>query len=283
MDSGLTQRWSRRQSSWRHRSEGGFDRARYEVAELPDDRTAKAFVEANHYSGSFPAARFRYGLYERGGALVGVAVLGVPARERVLTKPFPGLVPYAESLVLTRFVLLDEVPYNAESWTLARVFELARRRGVKGVLAFSDPVPRKRADGTLVMPGHVGHIYQVSNAVYLGRATPRSLTLLPDGTVFDDRAQQKIRAQDQGHEYAEQTLAALGAKPLRPGDNPAAWLRAALAAVGATGYRHPGNHTYAFSLERPRRLYAIAAGLLGQLPQHALYPKRRDPAPWRTA
>ena len=279
MDDGLTQRWRHRQQSWRHRSDGGFDRTRYEVAELPDDRTARAFTETHHYSGTYPAARLRYGLY-RGTRLEGVAVLGVPASERVLTKPFPGLVPYRESLVLTRFVLLDEVPANAESWTIARVFELARRAGLKGVLAFSDPVPRRRADGTTVMPGHVGHIYQVSGALYLGRGTARTLTLLPDGTVFDDRAQQKVRDQGQGHRYAEQTLLALGAPARQPGEPPAVWLRRALGAVGARSHRHPGNHTYAFSLEKPRRRYAIAAGLLGQLPQHGLYPKRPDHAPW---
>ena len=53
---------------------------------------------------------------------------------------------------------------------------------------FSDPLPRTRADGTVVMPGHLGTIYQAANAVYTGRGTPRTLTLLPDGTVFSDGA-----------------------------------------------------------------------------------------------
>jgi len=175
MPSGLALRWTHRLHAWRHRSEGGFDRRRYDVAELPDDCTARAFVETHHYSASFPVARLRYGLY-RGPHLEGVAVLGVPARARVLTRPFPDLVPYAESLVLSRFVLLDAVPANAESWMLARVFALARRRGLHGVLSFSDPVPRRRADGTAVMPGHVGLIYQASNAVHLVRATRKDGT-----------------------------------------------------------------------------------------------------------
>ena len=278
MPSGLALRWTHRLHAWRHRSEGGFDRRRYDVAELPDDRTARAFVETHHYSASFPVARLRYGLY-RGPHLEGVAVLGVPARARVLTRPFPDLVPYAESLVLSRFVLLDAVPANAESWMLVRVFALARRRGLRGVLSFSDPVPRRRTDGTVVMPGHVGLIYQASNAVYLGRATPRTLWRLPDGTVLDDRAQQKIRSRDRGHAYAERLLVAHGATPLRETESPAAWLRHWLPQVGRP-YRHRGNHTYAFSLEQPRRVFAATRVLLAPA---ALYPKRHDPAPWRTA
>jgi hypothetical protein len=40
--------------SWRHRSEGGFDARRYDVAALPE-ADAKAFVAAIHYSGTHPA------------------------------------------------------------------------------------------------------------------------------------------------------------------------------------------------------------------------------------
>jgi hypothetical protein len=48
---GLCLRWGDRRHSWRHRSEGGFDRTRYEVAPIPDDATARAYCERNHYSG----------------------------------------------------------------------------------------------------------------------------------------------------------------------------------------------------------------------------------------
>jgi hypothetical protein len=44
------QRWCDRRPSWRHRSDGGFDGAAYEVAPV-DDPTAKAYVERHHYSG----------------------------------------------------------------------------------------------------------------------------------------------------------------------------------------------------------------------------------------
>ncbi len=122
------------------------------------------------------------------------------------------------------------------------------RPGSGGIVSFSDPVKRTTTAGQVVMPGHVGVIYQASNAVYTGRATPRTLTLLPDGSVFSDRAAQKIRAGDRGHEYAERQLVALGATSPRVGQSPAHWLAAALADVGARRIRHPGNHRYAFAV-----------------------------------
>ncbi len=98
--------------------------------------------------------------------------------------------PYTESLDLGRLVLDDEIASNGETWFLARVFRLAQRAGVRGVVSFSDPVPRARADGTSLTPGHVGTIYQAGGAVYTGRGTRRSLVMLPDGCVLSARATQ---------------------------------------------------------------------------------------------
>jgi len=130
---------------------------------------------------------------------------------------------------------------------------MAAERGTRGLVSFSDPLPRHLADGTVIMPGHVGTIYQASNAVYTGRGTPRTLTVLRDTTVFSDRAAQKIRAQVKGHEYAEQLLIAYGARARRAGETPAAWLAQALADVGARRVRHHGNHRYAFRMGTTKR------------------------------
>lgn len=271
------QRWSPGgQPSWRRTSEGGFDPDRYGVAEL-DEATAKAYVTDRHYSGSYPAAAQRYGLFdlagEDGPVLAGAAVLSIPARPQVLTNVFPHLEPYAESLELGRFVLDDAVPANAESWTLGQVARLAAAKGTRGLVMFSDPVERRRADGTVVLPGHTGVIYQASNAAYLGRGTARTLVLLPDGQVLSARAMQKIRAQDQGHEYAERQLIELGARPLRAGEQPASWLAGALDDVGAVRVRHRGNHRYAWPVGgRRERARVLIAG--ERLP----YPKQPDVA-----
>lgn len=246
------QRWRDGAHSWRHTSEGGFDRTRYEVALELADAPIKRFVETHHYSRAYPAARLRAALYDA-GTLVGAAVFGVPMQAKVLTSAFPGLAPYDESLELSRFVLLDAVPANAESWFLAQAFRLVAEQGLRGVVAFSDPVPRVLADGTTLSPGHVGTIYQASNGVHTAdRATPRTLLVGPDGRVFSARSVQKIRAQERGHEYAERQLIAWGATPRLPHEDVLAWTRRALIDASIQRVRHPGNFRYLFRIGRNR-------------------------------
>ncbi len=156
-----------------------------------------------------------------------------------------------ESAELGRFVLLDEVPFNGESWFLARCLHQLRRYGLRGVLSFSDPVPRTTADSVLIFPGHVGTIYQAGNAAYLGRGRARTLRLLPDATAFSDRALQKVRGHERGWEYAAAQLVRFGADPLGAAEDGAAWLARWLPRLSRP-LRHPGNHRYAWALSGPR-------------------------------
>lgn len=82
------QRWNRGHGSWRPSGEL-IDPRQFEVAEIPEAE-AKGFVVRHHYSGSYPAARFRVGLF-RADELVGVAVFSHPCSDRVITKAFPAL------------------------------------------------------------------------------------------------------------------------------------------------------------------------------------------------
>jgi hypothetical protein len=269
-DGTYCQRWTLRRASWRRTSEGGFDADRYSVAPIAED-DARAFVLGHHYSGTYPAARLRYGMFDwgAGGALVGVAVLGVPMRADVLTKPFPSLVPYRESLELSRLVLVDAVPANAETWFTARAFEHAAGLGLRGVVMFSDPLPRM-LHGVVTMPGHVGTIYQSLGRVrYTGRGTARTLTMLPDGTVLPARSMQKVRAGERGAAGVVARLLQLGAVPLA-GD-PAEWLNRELARIGATKVRHQGNHRYAIPIGTRAQARHTPIGL----PSHP-FPKQPD-------
>lgn len=242
----LSQRSEHRRLAWKAPGDV-FNPRRYEVASIVDDSTARAFVEAHHYSGTYPAAAQRFGLYA-GPELVGVAVFSVGTNASTVTNVFgTQLVPWQEAYELGRFVLRDSVPYNAESWFLARCFDNLSRIGVRGIISFSDPYPRRRADGAIAFFGHWGQIYQASNAIYTGRATPRTLRVLPDGTVFSDRAAQKIRQRERGWQSAVAHLVDHGA-PQLAGD-PGAWLNRALPAV-TRKVRHPGNHRYVFPLGR---------------------------------
>jgi hypothetical protein len=238
------QRWRTRRASYRPAGEP-IATHRFEVAPIDEDNPAKRFVVAHHYSASYPAARRRFGLY-RGDELVGVAVFSVPASSTVLAG-LPG--DDQERAELGRFVLLDHVPANGETWFLGRAFELLRREGFASVVSFSDPHPRTTTTGRVVMPGHVGTIYQAHNAIYLGRARRDTLRLLPDGRTIHSRALAKIRARDRGWRYSATIFESLGARPLRASEDASAWVDRCVAKY-TRSIRHPGNHRYGWVLDR---------------------------------
>jgi hypothetical protein len=240
------QRWNAGRDSYRPAGEV-IRTAAYDVAPIASDTVAKSFVCRHHYSATYPAARFRFGLFEA-GELVGVAVFSHPCNDRVLTNCFPAI-EVAALVELGRFVLLDRVPGNGETWFLARCFEQLRGQ-VAGVVSFSDPVPRRTAVGALVFPGHVGTIYQAHNATYLGRATARTLRVLPDGTILSARAIAKLPARDQGWRYTTELLRRYGAP--RPGRDLRAWAAEWVPAL-TRPLRHRGNHRYAWGLDKSAR------------------------------
>ena len=270
---GPGQRWDRGRAHWALPGRDHFAPERWTVAAV-DGAVARAFVETHHYSGSYPASRLRYGLLDAGtGELAGVAVLSVPVQSKVVTNSFPGLVPYEQSLELGRFVLRDEVGFNGETWFLARAFRLAAAAGIRGVVSFSDPMARTTSTGQVVFPGHIGRIYQASNATYCGRGTARKLAILRDGTVVSDRALQKVRAGETGTAYVERLLVSHGARPRPAGQPGAEWIREALDDAGARRALHPGNHRYCFRMgdlaERRRvRLGHVAESYPGSQAGH---------------
>lgn len=262
---GWGQRWSNRRPSWLHTSEGGFNPARYSVTEL-DWKTALDFVVTHHYSGAFSSAVRRYGLIDRwADRLVGVCILGNGMREAVLTSAFPALTPYTQCLELSRLVLLDEIPANAESWFVASAIDAASAggRGLRGAVMYSDPNARRTPAG-LVMPGHLGIVYQSLNCWYVGPSKPRWEDHLPDGTVFPERSASKIRGLERGHGGAVRRLVQLGAAnpgdlTRMTGDQRAEWTTAALTQVGAVRTRRLGKHRYllaAGTRAARRRTYA---------------------------
>lgn len=249
----VVQRWRERRDSYRPAREVA-DLRRLDVAAIPDDRTPRSFVEAHHYEATYPAARFRFGLFER-GTLAGVAVFSHPVNEAT-TACLPG--ERLERVELGRFVLLDHVGANAETWMIARCFEALRAVGIVGVVSFSDPMPREAADGRLVKPGHIGTIYQAHNGVYLGCSKPERRLLLADGTIVHNRALAKIRARERGWIPSVERLIRAGAEPLVAGEDPAAWLARELPRI-ARVVRHPGNHKYAWALRKRDRRHLGAS------------------------
>lgn len=247
----VVQRWRERRASYRPAREVVDTRTL--GVEPIDEARARAFVELHHYSGSYPAARCRAGLFQTrplsSPELVGVAVFSVPMNEAT-TKKYLGLGIRA-GVELGRFVLLDDVGANAETWFLSRAFRLLKleKREVRGVVSFSDPVQRSSADGSVVMPGHLGSIYQAGNATYLGRGSRGSLVLAPDGRALSPRALSKLRCDGQGAAYAYRQLLAAGAPPRQLGEAGAAYVDRALKEGQFRRLRHPGNHVYAWSFD----------------------------------
>lgn len=271
---GACQRWRDGRDRYRPARET-IDPGRHEVA-LIDETTAKRFVERHHYSHAYPAARLRVGLFRKERfakeILAGVAVFSVPMNQRAIPV-HSGVEPH-QGVELGRFVLLDEVEGNGETWFLARaVRHLAERLPeVKALLSYSDPVPRI-IGGHLVKPGHCGRIYQGANFWCRGRTQPRWLIVSSrTGTVVSDRTLSKIRNGERGFDYAMRQLRALGAPALAPGEDPRAWLRRALASDAFRRFRHPGNWIYCAPIggREARRRLAPPEGA------HP-YPKLPDP------
>lgn len=249
------QRWKERRGVYRPAREPVVPRD-WDVARIKTTE-ARGFVVQHHYSGSFPAARRSFGLFDKRGALSGVAVFSEPAQSRSLDV-IPG--DRETKAELGRLVLLDAVPANGESMFLAQCFrDLHRNDGWEGAVSFSDPVPRTAADGRKVFIGHIGNVYQACNAIYLGRSASRVARLLPDGTVFHPRAMAKIRSRDQGWRYSARTLERFGATPLREDEDAAVWLRVWCDRL-TRPLKHAGNLKYVFPFHSRLRRH-LPAGL----------------------
>lgn len=216
--------------------------------EAVDEKTAKTFITRYHYSQSLPAARRRFGLFDR-GELVGIAVYSHPMSEKVITNVFH-CERASDGLELGRLCLTDEVLSNAESFFVAECNRRLRREGFIGVVSFSDDMPRRSIGGSVTHVGHLGIVYQALNAAFLSRSTPSKLFLLPDGTILSARTISKIRAGERGWQYGARLLESFGASPCP--ENPEErkkWLKQSLAQV-TRRINHPGNLRYAWSFSQ---------------------------------
>jgi hypothetical protein len=249
------QRWRQGKDSYRPAGEP-IAPSQYGV-EIIQEKVARAFVVAQHYSRSYPAARCRVGLYRRHAFetshLVGVAVFSVCMQPAAIRKHL-GVEPN-HGVELGRFVLLDDVPGNGETWFLARAFRLLRQAkpDVRAVLSYADPMARRTAAGHLIKPGHFGTIYQAFNARHVGRTRGETLTLDRAGRVLSRRSLSKLRNGETGAHYAYNRLLEAGAPRRSPNEDGRAYVERALREGPFRRVRHPGNLAYAWALDKKTR------------------------------
>ena len=107
---------------------------------------------------------------------------------------------------------------------------------------------RTSVAGDVVMPGHVGVIYQPHNGRHLGRTNRATVYLDAGGRVVSPRALSKLRSGARGAGYSYHQLVELGAPRRRPLEGGIEYVRRALAEGPFRRVRHPGNFAYAWAV-----------------------------------
>ena len=128
----------------------------FKVEKIPS-KLGKEFVKIHHYSHGIHNGAMCYGLLQN-EELVGVCAFATPCSEQVCSSVF-GVNDKRSVTELHRLVLLDEVPKNSESWFIVRALKALKkdRPYYNAVLSFADATE-----------GHLGIIYQATNAIYTG-------------------------------------------------------------------------------------------------------------------
>ena len=215
-----------------------FNPAGYHVEPLRT-KDAKAFVLEHHYSSTFPAVRFAFGLF-RLRELVGVATYGVPMSQAVVPK-WLDVAPNL-GVELNRLCMLDEVPFNGESFFVARAMRQLRELDptLKGIVSFADPMERRDPDTDAILKrAHWGTMYKALGARLCGRSSSRWLHILPSGEIVNLRTLSKIRNDEQGRDYAERLLVTGCITPRMRNESGRSWLERIKPEFSFL--KHPGN------------------------------------------
>lgn len=129
----------------------------------------RAFVEEHHYArGMHNGPTACFGLFS-GARLMGVCAFATPISENVRASVF-GPEERGRVTELHRLCLLDEAPHSSESYFVARCLEAVKdaRPDLWAIVSFAD-----------TGAGHVGTVYQASNAFYTGHSRPESYYIDP--------------------------------------------------------------------------------------------------------
>jgi hypothetical protein len=140
-------------------------------------REGSRFIARHHYAGGGGGNATCVGLY-RGVELVGVAAFASPVSGDAAASVF-GPDHYDRVMDLQRFVLVEEAPKNTESWFLVRALREYKRRRPEtwAVTSFADATQ-----------GHLGTIYQATNAIYSGQGAATTQYIDQSGALRSNRS-----------------------------------------------------------------------------------------------
>ena len=137
-----------------------------------DSKQAVAFIKEFHYSGSCANGVARYGWFDNDHNLVGVSVFD-NGNHQMRTGVFGP--EYAKRVLHHhRLAVHPDVPHGTTSSFLAASLRALRKdRGTLAVVTYADSDQ-----------GHVGTIYQATNAIYTGMVAKGNLYFAkPDGSI----------------------------------------------------------------------------------------------------
>lgn len=147
----------------------------YEVRPIPS-LVGKAFIKEHHYSHGCHNGPTCYGMFD-GEELIGVLAIATPCSENVRASVFGP--QYKDRVTeLHRLVILDVTERNAESWFISRALKLHKKAKphIWAVVSFADATE-----------GHVGTIYQATNAIFYGSSSRSRFYRDPDGRLRHPR------------------------------------------------------------------------------------------------
>lgn len=147
----------------------------YRVERIPGG-VGKEFIRQHHYSKGCHNGPMTWGLFSD-KELIGVCAFATPNSENVRASVFG---PEYKNHVteLHRLVILDVTPTNTESWFISRALKGLKkeRPHIWAVLSFADSTE-----------GHIGTIYQATNALYCGMTSRARFYRDQDGRLRHPR------------------------------------------------------------------------------------------------
>ena len=142
-------------------------------------KVARDFIKTNHYSkGCHNGTSPNYGLFYS-GEMIGCIQVATPCSENVRAFIF-GKEHKDRVKELHRLFIHDGTPKNMESWFISKVLRQIRidRPDLWALVSFAD---------TTV--GHIGTIYQATNALYYGMTDKKRFYIDQDGRLRHPRQQ----------------------------------------------------------------------------------------------